>query len=285
MISDDRVSVFSSENRANIPVYPLDVFTPTDLGNAQIQGGTTRLPAVALEVLVLLDGHATVGDVEQRARHIPPEALRNLFRSLLSSGLVRAATIEESAGLDFSAFFDAAPGAEPSHGASESAQREATEGEPQLERHGYYVSIARQAVKVRKLEPGARLSVLVVEDDTDMANLVSRLLEKEGFEVEVASCRDEILARLRRVPAPDAVILDVMLPDVNGFDVLQRLKSHPALKIVPVIMLTADAKRESVMRGLVGGADGYITKPFERSVLVEGVKAVLGIAGEDHPPH
>ena len=280
MISDDRVSVFSSENRANIPIYPLDVFTPTDLGISQIQGGTTRLPIVALEVLVLLDGHATVGDVEQKATHIPPEALRNLLRSLLSGGLVRAATIEESGGLDFSAFFDAARSAEPSDGANASAHLEAASGEPHLEREGYYVSIARQAVKARKPEPGARLSVLVVEDDTDMANLVARLLEQQGFEVEIATRRDEILARLRRPHMPDAVILDVMLPDVNGFDVLQRLKAHPTLKAVPVIMLTADAKRESVMRGLVGGADGYITKPFERKILVEGVKAVLGISDQ-----
>lgn len=284
MISDDRVSVFSSENRANIPIYPLDVFTPTDLGMAQVRGGTTRLPAVALEVLVLLDGRATVGDVEQKARHIPPDALRNLFRSLLSSGLVRAATIEESAGLDFSAFFDAEPGAGPSVGANESAGREAADGEPQLERHGYYVSIARQAVKARIPEPGTHLSVLVVEDDADMANLVARLLGGEGFAVEIASCRDEILARLRRTPAPDAVILDITLPDVNGFDVLQRLKTHPALKIIPVVMLTADARRESVMRGLAGGADGYITKPFERKALIDGIRAVLGITGREQPP-
>jgi DNA-binding response OmpR family regulator len=64
---------------------------------------------------------------------------------------------------------------------------------------------------------------------------------------------------------------------VNGFDILQRLKAHPALKAVPVIMLTADAARESVMRGLASGADGYITKPFERAILLDGVKAVLGI--------
>jgi DNA-binding response OmpR family regulator len=68
-----------------------------------------------------------------------------------------------------------------------------------------------------------------------------------------------------------------MLPDVNGFDILQRLKAHPALKAVPVIMLTADAARESVMRGLAGGADGYITKPFERAKLLGGVRAVLGL--------
>ena len=86
------------------------------------------------------------------------------------------------------------------------------------------------------------------------------------------------MARLRTPPAPDLVILDVGLPDINGFDVLQRLKAHPVLKAVPVILLTAEATRESVMRGLVLGADAYITKPFERSALRDGVRAVLGLA-------
>ena len=278
MSNDDIVSVFSSENRANIPVYPLDVYVLTDRGSAQIRGGATRLPAEALELLVLMDGKATVGDLEQKAPHIPSETLRNLVRSLVSGSLVRAATIAETDGLDFSAFFNAAAApAEQSPGTTASADREAEGGTPQLAREGYYVSIARRAVKARSPQGGARLAAFVVEDDPDVSKLVARLLEGEGFDVAIAATRDEVVARLRKAPVPDVVILDVMLPDVNGFDILQRLKTHPALKAVPVIMLTAEAKRESVMRGLAGGADGYITKPFERAVLLDGVKAVLGI--------
>ena len=117
----------------------------------------------------------------------------------------------------------------------------------------------------------------MVEDDPDMSELVSRLLIAAGFEIEIAANRGEVLAGLRKQPLPDVILLDVMLPDANGFEILQRLKAHPALKGVPVIMLTADAARESVMRGIAGGADGYVTKPFERAMLLEGVKAVLGI--------
>lgn len=280
MTADNRVAVFSSENRANIPVYPLDVFVLTDAGNAQIRGSATRLPAEALEVLVLLDGTATVGDLEQKAQHLSAEKLRDLLRALVSAGLVRAATIEESEGLDFTSFFAATrDNPDQTGGATASALREAATGGPQLEREGYYVSIARHAVSARKPEAGARLSIFLVEDDPDMAELVMRLLQGAGFEVETAASRDQIMARLRKQPIPDLMILDVSLPDVNGFDVLQRLKSHPALKAIPVIMFTADAQRESVMRGLMGGADGYITKPFERANLLDGVNAVLGLAG------
>ena len=278
MVDDNFIAVFSSENRANIAVYPLDVFMLTDKGTAQIRGAATGLPAEALALLVLMDGKATVGDLEQKAPHIPSETLRNLLRALVAQGLVRQPTIAESDGLDFSAFF-AAPGAraEPSAGAQASAGREADSGAPQLERTGYYVSIARRAVKAKTPQGGAKWKAFVVEDDPDMAELVSRLLIGAGFEVETAANREQVLAGLRKQPLSDLIILDVMLPDANGFDILQRLKAHPALKAVPVIMLTADAARESVMRGIAGGADGYITKPFERAMLLDGVKAVLGL--------
>jgi two-component system, OmpR family, response regulator len=280
MANEDFVSVFSSENRANIAVYPLDVFVLTDKGTAQIRGSATALPREALELLVMMDGKATIGDLEQQAPHIPSETLRNIVRSLISGGLVRAPTIAETDGLDFSAFFAAAgSGEETLVSVKASATREAETGAPQLERTGYYVSIARKAVKAGSPRGGGKWTALVVDDDPLVVALVRRLLEEAGFAVRAAANRDQTVAALRESPLPDVVILDVMLPDVNGFEILKRMKAHPALKVVPVIMLTAEAKRESVVKGLGGGADGYITKPFEREVLLDGVKAVLGIGG------
>jgi two-component system, OmpR family, response regulator len=110
-----------------------------------------------------------------------------------------------------------------------------------------------------------------------MAALIQRLLERDTFAVTACTKRDEVVARMRQTPPPDVVMLDVQLPDLNGFELLQKLKSHPQLKLVPVIIVTADAKPESVMRGLALGADGYVTKPFDHSALLRGVKAVLGI--------
>lgn len=278
MANEDIVSLFSSENRANIAVYPLDVFVLTDKGTQQIRGGATALPREALELLVLMDGKATVGDLEQQLPQIPSEALRDLLRALMAQGIVRQPTIAETDGLDFSAFFAAAgDGEETLMGVKASATREAETGAPQLERTGYYVSIARKAVKAGSPRSGGKWTALVIDDDPNVITLVGRLLEEAGFAIRAAANRDQAVAALREPPLPDVVILDVMLPDVNGFDILKRMKAHPALKAVPVIMLTAEAKRESVVRGLGGGADGYITKPFERDALLDGVKAVLGI--------
>jgi len=272
-------TVYLPQNMVNIPIYPLDVFVRTEPGNAEIQRGTTNLSADALVVLVLIDGQATVGDTEQKAPHIPPEDLRNLLRSLIGNGLVRPVTIAETEGLDLSAFFNEVPGRpEPSDGTRASAELEASTGGPRLKREGYYVSIARRAVKARQPAEGGRLLGLVIEDDPDMARLVTLMLEEAGFAAQTAARRDQIVARLRQPPVPDAILLDVTLEDVNGFDVLQALKKNALLKAVPVIMLTADAKQESVVRGLVGGADGYITKPFEPRVLIQGVRAILGLS-------
>jgi DNA-binding response OmpR family regulator len=69
----------------------------------------------------------------------------------------------------------------------------------------------------------------------------------------------------------------VQLPDADGFDVLQRVRRNPALHAVPVIMLTGKATREAVLQGMAGGADGYVTKPFEADALLRVVRAVAGL--------
>ena len=278
-MANERVSVFSSENRAEVAVYPLDVFAVTQAGEEEIHRGSTQLPPEALELLVMLDGKKSVGDLEGSMPHLPPEKLRDVLRALLAAKLVRAPSLDELSdiGVDFDAFFKAAAAQEPSSpGTQASADREAASGTPQLERNGYYVSIARQALKKREASAGKKLIALIVEDDPDVGTLVKRLLDGAGYAATVAGAKAEVLGRLRQQPMPDVIVLDVMLPDLNGFDLLAKLKTHPQLRTIPVVMLTADAKRESVMRGLATGADGYITKPFDHAALVRGVKAVLG---------
>lgn len=263
-----------------MPVYPLDVFILTDAGASEIQGGATRLPAEALEVLVMVDGKRTVADLEQSIPHVATADLRNVLRSLLAAGLLRAPTLAEQSGgleVDFDSFFKAAAADLTSPAAEKSADREALNGAPELKRNGYYVSIARQAVRARAPGSDGKYLALAVEDDPDMAALIQRLLGRDTFTVAVCAKREEVLARLRQKPTPDILMLDLQLPDLNGFDLLQKLKVHPQLKLMPVVVVTADAKPESVMRGLALGADGYITKPFDHTALVRGVKAVLGL--------
>ena len=117
----------------------------------------------------------------------------------------------------------------------------------------------------------------MVEDEPHLASLLKHVLASEGFEVRIAKNRDEIIAEFRRSPSADLVLLDVSLPDADGFEVLLKIRQHPALQTMPVVMLTAKATRDAVLKGLAGGADGYITKPFEIDVLVKAVNVVLGL--------
>jgi DNA-binding response OmpR family regulator len=93
----------------------------------------------------------------------------------------------------------------------------------------------------------------------------------------VAGDRDAIVEALRE-GRPDLVLLDVMLPDANGFDVLARIRQHPSLSDLPVVMMTSIATREAVIKGLACGADGYVTKPFQVHLLVKAIQTIFGLA-------
>jgi DNA-binding response OmpR family regulator len=123
--------------------------------------------------------------------------------------------------------------------------------------------------------PAATARILVIEDDPNVAEVVSRYLAREGFDVDVST---DGLAGLRMAldAPPDLLVLDLMLPGLSGLEVLRRLRlSAP----VPVIMLTARSTEEAKVSGLEFGADDYVAKPFSPRELTARVKAVLRRAG------
>jgi two-component system, OmpR family, alkaline phosphatase synthesis response regulator PhoP len=120
----------------------------------------------------------------------------------------------------------------------------------------------------------AHETVLVVEDEQDILNLISYNLRKRGFVVRGVLSGEEAVAALS-AERPDAVILDLMLPGIDGFEVCRRMKKDKILKDIPIIMLTAKTEDTDVVSGLEVGADDYIAKPFSPRVLVARVRAVL----------
>jgi DNA-binding response OmpR family regulator len=134
---------------------------------------------------------------------------------------------------------------------------------------------------VRERKKGWRPLVLVVDEDPDLQRLLKMHLSLEGFSIRSAVKLDEILRGLSKDPAPDLVLLDVHLPDTNGLEVLDRMRADPALKDIPVIILTVESTREAVLTGLRGGVSGYLTKPFEPDVLTRAVRTVLGLPSPD----
>ena len=120
----------------------------------------------------------------------------------------------------------------------------------------------------------AKENILIVEDDEDILELVRYNLAKEGFKLAAEMSGEGALNSVKH-KIPDLILLDIMLPEMDGFEVCRMLKTDPKLKTVPVIMMTAKGEETDVVTGLEIGADDYITKPFSPKILVSRIKAVL----------
>ncbi len=116
--------------------------------------------------------------------------------------------------------------------------------------------------------------ILVVDDDPDILQFVRLNLELDGFVVELAGGGREALEKAAEAP-PDLMLLDVMMPEIDGLTVLRRLRSDPTTANIPVIVLTARSLAEDRVKGLDLGADDYITKPFDLEELIARVRTVL----------
>ena len=117
-------------------------------------------------------------------------------------------------------------------------------------------------------------SILVIEDDEDILQLLKYNLAKEGYEVTGLTSGEEAIKALKS-GTPDLVLLDLMLPGVDGLDVCRQLKRNAQTGQIPIIMLTAKGEEADIVTGLELGADDYITKPFSPRVMLARVRAVL----------
>ncbi len=121
--------------------------------------------------------------------------------------------------------------------------------------------------------------ILVVDDDPMIRMLVKDMLEAEGFSITIAEDGEQGLGVLQQEADPadfSLVILDVIMPGMNGLQMLTKLKDEDSTKAIPVIMLTGEDKTEDILAGYNVGADYYITKPFTRQQLLYGLQMVMG---------
>jgi DNA-binding response OmpR family regulator len=115
---------------------------------------------------------------------------------------------------------------------------------------------------------------VIVEDEPNIVLSLEYLLERAGYETASALDGEEGLALIRRV-RPDVILLDVMMPRLNGYEVCRAVKGDPELAAIPVIMLSAKGQEVEVLRGLEAGATAYVTKPFGNAEILEAVRAAL----------
>lgn len=120
----------------------------------------------------------------------------------------------------------------------------------------------------------AKTTILVVEDEPDIRDVLEHCLTREGFQVMVAADGADGLKKAG-AHRPDLVLLDLMLPEIDGLEVCRRLKEMPATRHVPIIMVSAKGEESDVVLGLGLGADDYVAKPFSPRALIARVQAVL----------
>ncbi len=260
-----------------MPVADDEVFAPTEKGNRELKSAGTSLSVAELEVLVLVDGMSSFAEIVARAPGQTRDDVTAAVRKLAAGKMIVSTTGPEADAMG-SGFSTIAVPAGFFSGLTLDASPEADGGTSILSKKGYFVRIARRPQERREIKAGWQPTVLVIDDDPDLQKLVRTYLSLEGFKMRAALKRADIMIALRQQPPPDLILLDVQLPDVNGFDILAGMRHHPVLRTMPVIMLTAETTREAVLKGLQGGADGYVTKPFEPDILITAVKAVLGMA-------
>jgi len=247
-------------------MQPDQIYELSAHGQRELRGATT-VPAEELDILVRFDGHLTLAQLALRLPDAGRKAFPAVLPKLLARGLIQLVAHDPLASMMQADLANLTGGAEGSG---------VDAGQASLERHGFHVQIARERAVGQKRPEGGRTAV-VVEDEPVLASFIKSYLRLSGFEVRLAANRAEVLAAFRQSPVPDLVLLDVMLPDLDGFDLLVRLRRHAAFKHVPVVMLTGQATRQAVIRGMAAGADGYLTKPFEPDALVRAVNTIMNV--------
>ncbi|MGQ0602689.1 MAG: response regulator [Anaerolineales bacterium] len=117
--------------------------------------------------------------------------------------------------------------------------------------------------------------ILIVDDDPDLANIMRMMLSHAGFEAHSVLSGQEALEWLEG-RTPDLILLDLMMPDINGFTILRKVRSSEIIKNLPVVILTAKADQKTRMESQSAGADAFLTKPINSKTLIDHVRRALG---------
>lgn len=246
------------------------IYTKTTRGFAELSHRTEHLPRHYYEVLLAIDGRSDSRSLQCRRLEIPEHEFEGILRYFLEHGLIRPLSSEpEGEQFDLSESRISVDELDPEDGVRAWAQ--AKRGADELMKKGFFNRTITSA-EAREVP-----EILVVEDDPVIARMEIKLLQNAGFKTRHADCGQATRAALTDWK-PDLVTLDVRLPDANGFEILGWLRQHPDFSKLPIIMVTAETEAEDVLKGLRGGADGYIFKPFQAEALIQCIRKVLNIS-------
>jgi CheY-like chemotaxis protein len=252
------------------------IYCRTAAGDRALHSTERALPSYYRRVLQIVGRGAHPDVIRGFLRHIPDDLLGEWIAELQELRLLGSAPVDEDGDPDIT--YPPQPmrlnasGLKPDD--TGRTVREVRAAQEALDRAGAYLFQDRLQNRPRLAKKAGAITVLVVEDDADQAALANLRVSTAGYAVRVARNFKELIEAVRG-PLPDLLLLDVNLPDGDGFDILGRIRRHRKLALLPVVMLTARTDPQDVRRGLDVGADGYITKPYSKKILAEIIRSVL----------
>ena len=253
------------------------IYRRTATGNQVVANDDRSVPADYRRILDVVRSDTAADVIRGCLRQYPDGLLAEWLVEIEDLGLLESSIAADDLELDFTILAQA-PAAMPPAFLPEDAvglERAADAARNDLANAGAYFAEARLVNRPPIQKVPVQTDVLIVEDDPDQLALADLRVTIAGYSVRVARSGQEFSESLRAKGAPDILLLDVMLPDIDGFEILARLRRHPQLALLAVLMLTAKDDPADIKRGLALGADGYVTKPYSKNILVDAIRKVL----------
>ena len=253
----------------------------TEAGDEALRSEDAAIPVDYRRMLCVIEGDTHVNVVRGRLRRYRDSLIDAWLGELEELGFIETSRASAAYDLDFQPLADASASASDLIELPDELQQIADEARAAgaaLHGKGAYLSQDRLQNRAPLAKDASQITVLLVEDDSDQAALADLRISMAGYRVRLARSRRETLEDLATRAPADVVLLDVMLPDGNGFEILAGMRRHARFALVPVIVLTSLSSAEDIRRGLDLGADGYMTKPYSKDLLVDTIRQVLRLA-------
>lgn len=252
------------------------VYTQTAKGREELAAIPGHLGPNLTVLLRIFDGKSTVEDLLKKLGKVSLDQFLAARDKLVANGYIElTAGAPERSDVDFATLMGR-PVKEPTVQQIRAAEETTISGIRRIKRSGYFVNILSRATGHIAPRSGDTYSVLILDGDRSDVLVMARALALAKIDVRSASSSDDIMTQLDK-PPPDVIVMDLMLPELVGLEVLAKMREHSKLRKVPVIVVTAEAAQEDIISSLVYGANGYMTKPVKPEALLEAVKTILGV--------
>jgi CheY-like chemotaxis protein len=256
---------------------PDRIYRRTPVGEKMLTNPDRTCPLEHQRILALIDQATHFDVIRGCLRQFPDSLLADWLSEMEELGYLNSEQADTTQSLDFTDIFKSrgkAP-APPVQKDRERFEQQAAAATTLLGDKGAFLSMERIKNRAPLIKTAGEISILVVEDDPDQAAIADLRIKMAGYSVRLAASLQALRQELLAGHLPELLLLDIMLPDGDGFEILTAMRRHPKLTLLPIILLTAITGKENVRRGLELGADGYITKPYSKKIVADAIHSVL----------